>query len=62
MSAVAPAMISVLPRLNSLIGMPNMIVVTPASATRIPRINKITDITYGPANRTAPKQHRCYGY
>jgi hypothetical protein len=37
-----------------LIGMPNMIVVTPASATRIPRINKITDITLRPSQHNSP--------
>ena len=51
-----PAMISVVPRLNSLIGIPNPIVAMPAPATRIPSINKIRDIRYAPANRPPPQQ------
>ena len=61
-SAVVPAMMSVVPRLNSLIGIPNPIVATPAPATRIPNINKITDIRHAPAQPTTPQQPRCYGY
>ena len=38
-------MINVLPRINSLIGIPKQIAAAPALATTIPSINKITDMT-----------------
>ena len=44
-TAKAPAKISVPPRLNSLIGMPNPTKAPPAAASSIPSTSRITDIT-----------------
>ena len=62
-SAVVPAMMEVVPRLNSLIVLPNPIVAMPAAATTIPNISNITDIRLRPS-RNPPYQvaARCYGY
>ena len=46
--AVAPAMISVWPGTNSLIGMPKPTRTTPTPVINIPKTSKIMDIGYAP--------------
>src|SRR5262245_25357657 len=59
-SPVTPDTMSVVPRVNSLIGIPNPIAARPAAATRIPSKYKITDIHVPrDSGRWRPG---CYGY
>src|SRR5262245_17300928 len=60
-SPVTPVMMSVVPRVNSLIGIPNPIAATPAAATRIPSKYKITDI-HVPRDGGSRYRPGCYGY
>src|SRR6476659_8309797 len=54
---VVPARTSVVPRVNSLIGIPNPIAATPAAASTIPNNDKITDIYIQvPARTGYPRQ------
>ncbi len=62
MSAVVPAMMSVGPRVNSLIAIPNKVVAMPAAATRRPRNNRITDIRVPQPGGPPPAAALRYGY
>src|SRR3954471_1046858 len=53
---VVPARTSVVPRVNSLIGIPNPIAATPAAASTIPNNDKITDIYASPSANRLPRQ------
>jgi len=46
----------VVPRVNSLIGIPNPIAATPAAASTIPNNDKITDIYPSPSANRLPRQ------
>lgn len=47
-AAVVPALISVFPKLNSLIGMPNPTITSPATRAKVPTLNSNTAILYDP--------------
>lgn len=47
-AAVVPALMSVFPKLNSLIGMPNPTISSPATRANVPTLNSNTAIPYDP--------------
>ena len=56
-NALTPATMSVVPRVNSLIGMPNPIAAMPTAASTIPNKDKITDMLTPRLCAPAPARH-----